>query len=67
MIFRKNGRIRRNLKFYYNNSEVEIVSKFTYLGIVFTPGGSFNLTIEALCGQALKGIFKLKNYVKQVS
>jgi len=37
------------------------VSKFTYLGIVFTTGGSFNTTFEMLAGQALKAIFKLRS------
>ena len=37
------------------------MSKFTYLGIVFTTGGSFNTTFEMLAGQALKAIFKLRS------
>jgi len=41
------------------------VNSFTYLGIVFTTGGSFSLTYDALSGQALKAIYKLKsNLVK---
>jgi len=35
MVFRKRDRLRSELNFYYNNNEVEIVSQFTYLGIVF--------------------------------
>jgi len=51
------------LKINYNYKEnvLEIVSKFTYLGIVITTGGSFNTTFEMLAGQALKAIFKLKS------
>ena len=37
------------------------MSKFTYLGIVFTTGGYFNTFFEMLAGQALKAIFKLKS------
>ena len=37
------------------------MSKFTYLGIVFTTGGSFNTTFEMLAGQALNAIYKLKS------
>ena len=41
------------------------MNSFTYLGIVFTTGGSFSLTYDALSGQALKAIYKLKsNLVK---
>ena len=42
MIFKKGGQLRRNLSFKYGNHELEIVSKYAYLGIVFTTGGSFN-------------------------
>ena len=54
MIFRKGGMIRRDLKFMYDGKDIEIVKKFTYLGVVFTTGGSFHATHEALSGQALK-------------
>lgn len=40
LIFRKGGRLPSNLKFTYNGVEIEIVRKFSYLGIVFTSGGS---------------------------
>ena len=39
MIFRKGGRLERNTLFKYGDTELEIVSKYTYLGIVFTTGG----------------------------
>ena len=42
MVFQKRGRLSNNLKFFYNNSEIEIVNNFTYLGIVFSTGGSFS-------------------------
>ena len=38
------------------------MSKFTYLGIVFTTGDSFK-TFEMLAGQALKAIYKRKSNV----
>ncbi|MES9881349.1 MAG: reverse transcriptase domain-containing protein, partial [Sedimenticola sp.] len=63
VVFRKGGMLPRNLHFYYNGSEIEIVTKFTYLGIVFTPGGSFKETQSLLAGQALKAIFKLNSYL----
>jgi len=34
MIFRKGGRVNRNIRFIYKENVLEIVSKFTYLGIV---------------------------------
>ncbi len=63
VIFRKGGQLSRNLRFYYENNDIEIVKKFTYLGKVFTPGGSFNETQSLLAGQAQKAIFKLNKYL----
>ena len=39
LIFRKGGILPNGLRFTYNRTEIEIVSKFSYLGIVFTSGG----------------------------
>jgi len=45
----------------YKGNELEIVNKFTYLGIVFTTGGSCTCTFETLPGQATNAIYKLKH------
>jgi hypothetical protein len=37
-----NGRLPANLKFTYNNRDLEIVQNFSYLGITFSKSGSFN-------------------------
>lgn len=41
MIFKRVGSKPRDTVFYYNGQLVEIVKHLTYLGIVFTCGGSF--------------------------
>ena len=43
--------------------EMEITSKYTYLGIVFTSGGSFNVAQKTLSDQAFKAIFILNKYL----
>ena len=53
----------RNLVFYYEGEAIEIVSKFKYLGIVFTTGGSFSEAQKTLAGQAQKAIFKMNKYL----
>lgn len=63
MIFRKGGRLNVDTMFYYNNCPVEVVNKFTYLGIVFTTGGSFSEAQNTLSGQAQKAIFKMNKYL----
>ena len=63
MIFRRGGRLPRDLAFYYEGEPLEIVSKFKYLGIVFTTGGSFSEAQKTLAGQAQKAIFKMNKYL----
>ena len=63
IIFRKSGRIPNNLMFYYDNSIIEIVNRYSYLGIVFSSGGSFMEAHKTLSGQALKAFFNLRRYL----
>ena len=63
MVFRRGGILPRDMKLYYNNIELSIVSTFSYLGIVFSTGGSFSECHKTLAGQALKAIFKLNRYL----
>ena len=42
MIIRKGGILQLEMRFFYNNQEIEIVKTFSYLVTVFTPGGSFS-------------------------
>jgi hypothetical protein len=67
MIFKKVAK-RTNLNFTNDGTDFEIVHMFPYLGIVFfsTWGSFFNFqTNDALTGQALKAIFKLKLYMQK--
>ena len=59
MVFRSGGILRRNLSFLYERKQIEIVQKFTYLGLIFTTGDSFSETFELLAGQARKAMFNL--------
>ena len=61
IIFRKGGILPRDMRFFYNDQEIEIVKTFSYLGIVFTPGGSFSNAQVTLAGQAQKAVFKLNS------
>ena len=63
MVFRVSSRLTALTHFYYNNEELEIVGKFTYLGIVYSTGGSFSDSQNALSGQALKAIFQMNTYL----
>jgi hypothetical protein len=63
LIFHK-GRLAQNLEFKLGDSVLEIVNRFTYLGLVFTCSGSFSGLHETLAGQARKDSFKLERYVQ---
>ena len=65
MVFRRGGILPRNLVFYYDGEPLEIVSKFKYLGVVFTTGGSFSEAQNTLAGQAQKAIFKMNKYLNK--
>ena len=62
MVFTK-GILPRDLKFYYNGKEINIVNTFSYLGVVFSTSGSFSNCQKTLSGQAQKAIFKLNRYL----
>ena len=67
MVFRKGGMLPKNLHFYYNNEGIEIVKQFSYLGVVFTPGGSFHEAQASLAGQSRKAIFKMNRLLFKFS
>ena len=56
MVFSK-GRLPRNLNFYYDNLELEIVKDFTYLGVIFSRSGSSVRTKKSLAQKATKAMF----------
>ena len=65
MVFRKGkgGTLPRNLEFTFENTLLKFESKFTYLGVVFTTGGSFTETQNMLAGQPRKALFISEKYV----
>jgi len=64
MIFRKGGRIARNMQFSCKINEIGIVNNCSYLCIVFTTGGALNDTVDALSGHALNSIYKPETYLR---
>ena len=65
IFFRKGGRLPQNLAFRYGDTNLEIVNKFTYLGIVFTSVGSFSEAHATLSGQAQNVIFAMNRYLNK--
>ena len=63
VVFKKGGRVPGDLNFTFNWENIEIVKQFSYLGIVYTSGGSCHQTQKTLSGQALKAIFAMNKYL----
>ena len=66
MVFRKGGRLRDNISFYYDVPELEIVNKLVYLDDTVTTRGAFHKTQICLAGKALKAIFKMNTFSYQL-
>ena len=62
MIFNKGGHQIKKYSFFFNGQQVENTKSYCYLGIIFTPSGSFNTAMQNLTSKALKVFFKLKQY-----
>ena len=66
MIFNKSGRLLApNEPFLLNNTEIESVNYYCYLGIVFTPSGKLKRAQDELRKKALRAFFKLKSVVSR--
>ena len=59
MIFNKTGRTIRK-KFFLNDTKLEIVRTYKYLGFLFTPSGEIKTGLNDLRDRALKAFMKLK-------
>ena len=64
MVFRKGGQIKKDCQWVYAGKTLEIVSSFSYLGIVFTCGGSFQQATQTLVGKALRAMGSLFSITK---
>ena len=65
VIFRTGGRPNRLDKWYYNGALLEVVSYFTYLGLVFSRTGSFSCAQQTLAKQGRKAVFSLYKMTKR--
>ena len=54
-----------NDRWFYKGSQIEVTKHFTYLGMVFSSGGSFSENQKKLAGQAQKAIFSLQKMLQK--
>ena len=60
MIFNKTGRLLKNHKFTYNNTVLECVREYKYLGFLVTPSGEIVSGLKDLRNRAMKALAKMR-------
>ena len=60
IVFRNGGFLRRNEKWYYQGQQIEVVSFYKYMGLLFTPKLVWTKTKENLAEKAYKAIITIK-------
>ena len=63
MIFNKSGRLLSNYSFKFDTHDIQLCQEYSYLGIVFTPSGSFTKAIKLLYEKASKAFFKIRTHL----
>ena len=58
LIFSK-AKLKLQYCFYINQSEVEVVHSYKYLGLIITSNGSLKSSVSTLVNQARKAMFVL--------
>ena len=53
------GALANRDHWFYAGQEIEVVNHFTYLGVVFSSGGSFMQNAKTLSGKALRAMHQL--------
>ena len=61
MIFSKGKKDYSKYHFFQNNSQIEIVERYKYLGIVFYFNGNLKHAADYLYNKALKAFFSVKS------
>ena len=63
LVFQNSGRKPKNVTFYINKKEIQIVHEYTYLGITFSASGSFSVAQKTLSDKAMNALFKIRKHV----
>ena len=64
IIFNKSGKIFRS-EFKLGNQSIQVTDSYVYLGITFTPSGSFSLAQKKLYSNATRSLYSFLSEVNQ--
>ena len=67
VIFRNGGVVKDEDKWFYDDVQIDIVNKFTYLGIVLNFNGKFAVAQKKVAEQGRKAMFCLFSNIRQFS
>lgn len=67
VIIFSHSKAKSNLHFYLNDTELEIVNDFTYLGVKFSKSGSFKSAKEHIAEQGNKALFSLLRKIRDLN
>lgn len=62
IVFKKGGIVKQNEKLYYEGKQLEVVSQYKYLGLLFTPKLSWAKATKTLSLQAEKALFNFYKF-----
>ena len=65
VIFRKGGRNPSNLKFYFENKQVDIVKEYKYLRIVFEKSGLFRECAQQIAIKKNVALFEMLSLMRR--
>jgi hypothetical protein len=57
VVFRKGGIVKENEKWFYNYVQVDVVDRFTYLGVILNFNGKFSVAQKNVAEQGRKAMF----------
>ena len=64
LVFQKSGiKKPKHLTFSIDNTPIEIVPEYTYLGMRITSSGTFTIAQKVLVEKALNAIFKIRKHI----
>jgi len=61
LVFRRGGRVSKKFHFFYKGQEIELVRKYTYLGVLFSSSGKFRDAAQSFQTNGKKAIGALWN------
>ena len=65
LVFKKGGKLSLKEYVLYNEKRLDIVNKFSYIGLIFATGVSFQTAQATIAGQAHKAIVILHRYFRK--